>query len=125
MLLTMRPTGGDSPVYEGRQNWTVFDDGEPIGRSTKTRPRARRPICARFWSITVYVGSKAGIVTNGKVPTLDQAADSIRPGEAAVIRHFQERMPYGLLVPEVPSARLPVMAAELVRKSGNTPRSRR
>ena len=26
MLLTMRPTGGHSPVYAGRQDWTIFDD---------------------------------------------------------------------------------------------------
>ena len=31
-------------------------------------------------------------------------AISIPRGETAVIRHFQERMPYGLFVPEVPSA---------------------
>jgi hypothetical protein len=30
-------------------------------------------------------------------------AISIPRGETAVIRHFQERMPYGLFVPEVPS----------------------
>ena len=29
-------------------------------------------------------------------------AISIPRGETAVIRHFQERMPYGLFVPEVP-----------------------
>jgi hypothetical protein len=26
-LLTMRPTGGHSPVYADRQDWTIFDDG--------------------------------------------------------------------------------------------------
>ena len=30
-------------------------------------------------------------------------AISIPRSEAAVIQHFQERMPYGLFVPEVPS----------------------
>jgi hypothetical protein len=30
-------------------------------------------------------------------------AISIPRNETAVIRHFQERMPYGLFVPEVPS----------------------
>jgi hypothetical protein len=30
-------------------------------------------------------------------------AISIPRSEARVIRHFQERMPYGLFVPEVPS----------------------
>jgi hypothetical protein len=30
--LTMRPTGGHSPVYRDRQDWTIFDDGKPVGR---------------------------------------------------------------------------------------------
>jgi hypothetical protein len=32
MPLTMRPTGGHSPVYADRQDWTIFDDGKPVGR---------------------------------------------------------------------------------------------
>ena len=32
MLLTMRPTGGHSPVYADRQDWTILDDGKPVGR---------------------------------------------------------------------------------------------
>jgi hypothetical protein len=34
MLLTMRPTGGHSPVYADRQDWTIFDDGAPVGRAS-------------------------------------------------------------------------------------------
>ena len=34
---------------------------------------------------------------------LPRLAISIPRSEAGVIRHFQERMPYGLFVPEVPS----------------------
>jgi hypothetical protein len=29
---TMRPTGGHSPVYADRQDWTIFNDGKPVGR---------------------------------------------------------------------------------------------
>ena len=32
MLLTMRPTGGHSPAYADRQDWTILDDGKPVGR---------------------------------------------------------------------------------------------
>jgi hypothetical protein len=32
MPLTMRPTGGHSPAYVDRQDWTIFDDGKPVGR---------------------------------------------------------------------------------------------
>ena len=30
MLLTMRPTGGHSPVYADRQDWTILDEGKPV-----------------------------------------------------------------------------------------------
>ena len=30
MPLTMRPTGGHSPVYADRQDWTILDEG-PAG----------------------------------------------------------------------------------------------
>jgi hypothetical protein len=32
-------------------------------------------------------------------------AISVPAGETRVLKHFQERMPYGLLVPDVPSLR--------------------
>jgi hypothetical protein len=32
MALTLRPTRGYSPVYGDRQDWTIFDDGKPVGR---------------------------------------------------------------------------------------------
>ena len=32
VLLTMRPTGGHSPVYQDRQDWTILDEGQPVGR---------------------------------------------------------------------------------------------
>ena len=32
MALTLRPTGGPSRVYQHRQDWTIFDDGKPVGR---------------------------------------------------------------------------------------------
>jgi hypothetical protein len=82
MPLTVRPTGRHSPVYADRQDWTIFGDGEPVGRvyedtSTDTAPELRW-----FWSIIVYVNPKAGIVTSGKVATPGEAqgGSSRRPG---------------------------------------------
>jgi hypothetical protein len=73
MPLTMRPTGGHSPVYADRQDWTIFDDGEPVGRIYEDAT-AGTPVELRwFWSVTVYVHPRAGIVTSGKVPTLEAA----------------------------------------------------
>jgi hypothetical protein len=66
MRLTIRPTGGHSPVYVGRQDWTILGDGRQLAAFTRTRPRARPPI-------TVYVWPDAGIVTSGKTARIDQA----------------------------------------------------
>ena len=73
MLLTMRPTGGHSPVYADRQDWTIYDDGKPVGRIYEDAS-VGTPVDLRwFWSITVYVDPKTGIPTSGKVATLDEA----------------------------------------------------
>ena len=73
MPLTMRPTGGHSPVYADRQDWTIFDDGEPVGRIYEDASAGTPAELRWFWSVTVYVDPRAGIVTSGKVPTLDAA----------------------------------------------------
>ena len=72
-MLTMRPTGGHSPVYADRQDWTIFDDGEPVGRIYEDASTSTLADLRWFWSITVYVHPRAGIVTSGKVATLDAA----------------------------------------------------
>ena len=53
MPLTMRPIGGHSPVYQDRQDWTILDEGQPVGRiyedtSASTIPCAV-PINGRKW----------------------------------------------------------------------------
>ena len=63
MPLTMRPTGGHSPVYADRQDWTILDDGKP-GRVYEDAS-ASTPL-RWFWSITVYVDPRAGICASGK-----------------------------------------------------------
>ena len=32
MPLALRPTGLASPVYGHLQDWTIFEDGKPVGR---------------------------------------------------------------------------------------------
>ena len=73
MPLTMRPTGGHSPVYQDRQDWTIFEDGRPVGRIYEDATAGTPADLRWFWSIIVYVNPRAGIVTSGKVPTLDEA----------------------------------------------------
>ena len=86
MPLTMRPTGGHSPVYADRQDWTIFDDGKPVGRIYE-HAGAGTPADRRwFRSIIVYVDPKVGIVTSGKVPTLDEAKAQFEAALAAAPR---------------------------------------
>jgi hypothetical protein len=77
MLLTMRPTGGHSPVYADRQDWTIFDDGKAVGRIYENAGASTSADMRWFWAITVYVWPDAGVVTRGKAPTLDQGEGRI------------------------------------------------
>ena len=73
MLLTMRPTGGHSPVYADRQDWTILHEGQPVGRIYEDASAGTSDDLRWFWSITVYVWPDSGVVTSGKAATLDQA----------------------------------------------------
>jgi hypothetical protein len=70
MPLTMRPTGLSSGIDKDRKDWTIFDDGKPIGRIYEDASASTPAELRWFWSVTVYVNPKAGIVTSEKVPTL-------------------------------------------------------
>jgi hypothetical protein len=73
MPLTMRPTGLASPAYAHLQDWTVLDDGGAVGRLYEDGSLSTPPELRWFWSVVVYVPPAAGIVTSGKVPTLEGA----------------------------------------------------
>ena len=73
MLLTMRPTGGHSPVYADRQDWTILDEGQPVGRIYEDTSASTPSEMRWTWTIMVYVWPDAGIATSGKAPTLDAA----------------------------------------------------
>jgi hypothetical protein len=51
--------------------------------------------------IMIY-GPKNDYLVEFRTAEGEALAISIPGSEAAVIRHFQERMPYGLFVPDVP-----------------------
>ena len=73
MPLTMRPTGGHSPVYADRQDWTIFDAGKPVGRIYEDATAGTPAELRWFWSVIVYVDPRAGVRTSGKVAALDEA----------------------------------------------------
>ena len=56
MALTLRPTGLSSPAYADRLDYTIFDNGKPVGRMYEDKHAPELPW---FWSITVYVDSQA------------------------------------------------------------------
>jgi hypothetical protein len=72
MTLTLRRTKiRQAPVYEGVGDFTVYDDGKPVGRLYERHTAARAPIW--HWSITAYVEPRAGLNTSGTAETLDAA----------------------------------------------------
>jgi len=52
--------------------------------------------------IMIFGPKTDGYVVEFRTAAGEALAISIPGSEAAVIRHFQERMPYGLFVPDVP-----------------------
>jgi hypothetical protein len=65
------PTGLSSPAYRDWLDYIVIEDGHAIGRLYEDR-NAKAEL-RWFWSITVYVDPKHGIVTSGRGPTLEEA----------------------------------------------------
>ena len=55
----MRPTGGHSPVYADRQDWTIFDAGKPVGRIYEDATAGTPAELRWFWSVIVYVDPRA------------------------------------------------------------------
>jgi len=100
----------DAKHRPNRSACFFFTDGERVARSTGcpigmqltpcTRPcsdlskRSHQMACPRC---------KATMKVEFRTAEGEALAISIPRSEAHVIRHFQERMPYGLFVPEVPS----------------------
>ena len=86
MPLILRPTIGlSSPVYKDRFDYTVFEEGRPIGRLYEDRHAP--PELRWFWSITVYVDPKFGIRTDDRTATLDHAKEQFRRSWERVRAH--------------------------------------
>jgi hypothetical protein len=73
MPLTMLSTGLASPAYQDWQDWTIYADGEPVGRIYEDSSRGTSADLRWFWSIATYVQPVSDIRTSGRVPTLGQA----------------------------------------------------
>src|SRR5436190_13462194 len=70
-MLTLRATGLSPPVYRDQLDYLVIEDGRAIGRLYEDWHALVE--LRWFWSITVFVGSRAGVATHGRVATLEQA----------------------------------------------------
>jgi hypothetical protein len=71
MALSLRPTGLSPPAYRHQLDYVVIEDGQIIGRMYED-PHALADY-RWFWSITEHIDPALGVVTNGRVPTLDEA----------------------------------------------------
>ncbi len=69
--LTLRPSGLSSPAFGDWLDYVVVDDGRDVGRIYGDRHTL--PELRWFWSITVYVNPKLGILTSGRAPSIEEA----------------------------------------------------
>ena len=77
MALTLRRTKiRQAPVFEVG-DFTVYDDGRPVGRIYQKHAPAS-PDLTWFWSITEYVEPRSGLRTSGMAETLDAAKAAFR-----------------------------------------------
>jgi hypothetical protein len=70
-MLTLRPTGLSSPAYRDWLDYVIVEDRRAVGRIYEDRHS--RPELRWYWSITVYVDPKQGIITGGRAASLDEA----------------------------------------------------
>jgi hypothetical protein len=70
-MMTLRRTGLSPPVYRDQLDYEVIEDGRAIGRIYEDLHAL--PELRWFWSITVFVGYREGVVTNGRTATLEEA----------------------------------------------------
>jgi hypothetical protein len=70
-MLTLRASGLSSPTFRRQLDYTVIEDGRAIGRMYEDRHAL--PELRWSWLITVFVGSRPGVVTHGRAPSLEQA----------------------------------------------------
>jgi hypothetical protein len=72
MTLALRRTGLAPPIYEHLGDYEVREDGETVGRIYEVRAPIR-PELSWFWSITVIGAYRAGVATDGRTATFEQA----------------------------------------------------
>jgi hypothetical protein len=70
-MLTLRRTALASPAYRDWADYIIVENGHDVGRLYEDRHS--KPELRWFWSITVYVNPKHGIITSGRAPSLDNA----------------------------------------------------
>jgi hypothetical protein len=75
MHLTLRHTGL-APLDPNRWDWVVIDDGREVGRLYEDRHAP--PEMRWFWSFIAIGAHRAGIRTNGRAATLEEAKEQFR-----------------------------------------------
>jgi hypothetical protein len=91
MTLWLRRTGLVSPADADRADYLVIEHDKVIGRIYEER---HVPADVRwFWSITEYVDPALAIITNGRVPSLEEAKARFESSWSKAREANQEQRP--------------------------------
>jgi hypothetical protein len=67
----------------------------------KKSPQFRAPEGGRNRIMILWPGTPTAYIVEFRIANGESLAISVPGGETRVLKHFQERMPYGLFVPDV------------------------
>ena len=114
-----RPTGLASPAQADRQDWTLYEDGRPIGRIYEDASASTPPELRWFWSIIEVIRVPGGVM-HGHAPTLDEA--KARPSFATTGRE-QKRAADDRAFPDHRTAAATASLGQLEREQSAAPGS--
>jgi hypothetical protein len=80
MALTLRRIRLGPPVYAHLADYSVHEDGEPIGRTMEERQDqpTKGPEHAWSWSLTIIGAHRAGVRTTDYAPSLAEAKTAFK-----------------------------------------------
>ena len=84
MPLTMRPTGGQSPVDADRQDWTVLDEGQPVGRIYEDTSASTPDGLRWTWSIATVTERRHTVGVDGGRDKPHAALRNLPPSSSSV-----------------------------------------
>ena len=84
MIRRLRPTGGHSRVYQDCQDWTIFDDGKPVGHIYEKTSYLHRRNILRSCIISVLSKENIHFIANSVTEVVADASYIIEAVEQGV-----------------------------------------